>query len=32
MWSNSLILFFLKNKEQDGKEDIDCAELLDSRY
>ena len=25
-------LFFLKNKEQDDKEDVDCAELLDSRY
>ena len=32
MWSISLIFFFLKNKEQGDKEDIDCAELLDSRY
>ena len=31
MWSMSF-LFFLKNKEQNDKEDIDCAELLDSRY
>ena len=23
--------FFLKKKEQDDNEDIDCAELLDSR-